>query len=122
MRRLRTGPVFEARLLEIARYFEENGSQDRYFWLLAALESPIFPNIQRFPSIGRLFDPKRGGLTGFSVEWEHFQVLLAKEMGKADVREYIAGEYLILYAVNETDIYVLSIRHFRQREAGFGPM
>lgn len=120
MRHLRTGPVFEARLLEIARYFEENGTQDRYLRLLAALESPIFPNIQRFPSIGRLFDPNRGGLTGLSVEWEHFQVLLAKEMGRAEVREYISGEYLILYAVNETDIYALSIRHFRQREMGFG--
>jgi hypothetical protein len=40
---------------------------------------------------------------------------LARRLGsETGLREYISGDYLVLYAVRGDDVYLLSIKHHRQ--------
>ena len=37
----------------------------------------------------------------------------------SDIREYVLSHYLVLYAITETTVYLLSIRHHRQLSFDF---
>ena len=82
--------------------------------LLAELRQTVIPNLGRYPRIGRRYldQPPR------SVE--ALTLLAGFAAGEADaLREYVTGDYLILYTQIEAEavLYLLSIRH--QRELAF---
>ena len=83
--------------------------------LLAELRATVIPNLRRFPRIGRRY------LANPPQSAEALAQLAALPVGAADaLREYLHGDYLVLYAVvegaTESDgvVYLLSIRHHRQ--------
>lgn len=39
---------------------------------------------------------------------------LAKQAGLPDLREYVVGQHIVLYAHSETDIVLLAVKHQRQ--------
>ena len=39
---------------------------------------------------------------------------LAKQAGLPDLREYVVGQHIVLYAHSETDVVLLAIKHQRQ--------
>jgi hypothetical protein len=39
---------------------------------------------------------------------------LAARTRARELREYISGDYLILYALSESTVYLLAIKHYRQ--------
>lgn len=84
--------------------------------LLAELRAPVVPNLSRFPRIGRRY------LDNPPQSAEALVQLAALPAGAADaLREYLHGDYLMLYTASEPDatVYLLSIRHHRQLSFDF---
>jgi len=84
--------------------------------LLAELRAAVIPNLSRFPRIGRCY------LDNPPQSAEALAQLAALPVGAAHaLREYLHGDYLLLYTASETNatVYLLSIRHNRQLSFDF---
>jgi hypothetical protein len=84
--------------------------------LLAELRATVIPNLRQFPRIGRRY------LANPLQSAEALARLAALPAGTPDVlREYLHGDYLMLYAAMEANAtaYLLSIRHHRQLSFDF---
>lgn len=87
--------------------------------LLAELRATVIPNLRRFPRIGRRY------LANPSQSAEALAQLAALPAGAPDaLREYLHGDYLMLYTVVDASpeaaaVYLLSIRHHRQLSFDF---
>lgn len=88
--------------------------------LLAELRATVFPNLRRFPRIGRRY------LANPPQSVEALAQLAALPAGAPDaLREYLHGDYLTLYTVVDaspeakSSVYLLSIRHHRQLSFDF---
>ena len=102
---------FADNLDEIERFLHERDVPHAFHALLQRLFDTIIPNLQRFPEIGLDFLARRPG----SVEGVARLEALRKRLGTSvEIREYITGDYLLLYAVRDDGIYLLSIKHHLQ--------
>ena len=84
--------------------------------LLAELRATVIPNLARFPRIGRRY------LDNPPQSAEALAQLATLPAGAANaLREYLHGEYLMLYAVMDgsATVYLLSIGHHRQLSFDF---
>lgn len=82
--------------------------------LLAELRGSVIPNLSRFPRIGRRY------LDNPPQSAEALTQLAALPSGAPDaLREYLHGDYLMLYTISEATVYLLSIRHHRQLSFDF---
>ncbi len=88
--------------------------------LLAELRATVIPNLRRFPRIGRRY------LTNPPQSAEALAQLAALPEGApAALREYLHGDYLMLYTMVDASpaadacVYLLSIRHHRQLSFDF---
>lgn len=84
--------------------------------LLADLRATVVPNLARFPRMGRRY------LDNPPQSAEALAQLAALPPGAANAwREYLHGDYLMLYAAMDasTTVYLLSIRHHRQLSFDF---
>jgi plasmid stabilization system protein ParE len=82
--------------------------------LLADLRTEVIPNLRRFPGIGRRY------LERPPQSAEALAQLARLPAGSAGaLREYLSGDYLILYVNVESTVYLLSIRHHRQLSFDF---
>lgn len=102
---------FLARLEAIEAFLTEAGAPFAFDDLLAELRATVIPNLARFPRIGRrcLDNPPQSA--------EALAQLAALPAGAASaLREYLHGDYLMLYVPVEanTTVYLLSVRHHRQ--------
>lgn len=105
---------FIARLESIELFLTEANAPFAYDNLLAGLRKTVVPNLARFPLIGRRYveQPPQ------SVE--ALEQLAKLPAGALDrLRIYLHGDYLMLYAVFEEVVYLLSIRHHRQLSFDF---
>jgi plasmid stabilization system protein ParE len=87
--------------------------------LLAELRTTVIPNLRRFPRIGRRY------LASPPQSAEALAQLAALPTGAPDtLREYLHGEYLMIYAAMEADatVYLLSIRYHRQISFDFAKL
>jgi hypothetical protein len=88
--------------------------------LLDDLRATVFPNLRRFPRIGRRYLDNPPPLLPHSAE--ALAKLAALPAGAAHaLREYLHGDTLMLYIAMEADatVYPLSIRHHRQLSFDF---
>lgn len=114
---------FEANLARIATFWEERGAAGAYHELLEDLGSTVIDNLERHPRMGRRFFSR----SGQSVEVRARVAALSSGRGAVEVREYLVGDYLILYGVVEEGaptrkklaIYLLAIRHHRELSFDF---
>lgn len=102
---------FVDRLAAIETFLEEAAAAVMFDKLLAELRATIIPNLGRFPRMGRRYldQPPQSA--------EALAQLAALPSGAADaLREYLHGDYLILYAIDEPNsiVYLLSVRHHRE--------
>ena len=84
--------------------------------LLAELRATVILNLARFPRIGRRY------LDNPPQSAEALAQLATLPTGAANaLREYLHGDYLMLYTATEADatVYLLSIRHHRQLSFDF---
>lgn len=116
LRRVELTASFLERLDAIEAFLTEAGAAFAFDDLLAELRGTVIPNLRRFPRMSwRYLDhPPQSA--------EALTQLAALPAGAANaLREYLHGEYLILYADAEanTTVYLLSIRHRRQLSFDF---
>jgi plasmid stabilization system protein ParE len=102
---------FIERLAAIESFLADADASAAYDRLLDELRSTVIPNLRRFPRIGRRYleQPPQSA--------EALAQLAALPSGAADrLREYLHGDYLILYTVATQGhlVHLLSIRHHRE--------
>lgn len=107
---------FLARLDEIETFLVEAEATFAVDALLAELRTTIIPNLRRFPRLGRRY---LGSPPGSVEALTQLASLPADQL--MQLREYLHGDYLMLYTVVEasTTVYLLSIRHHRQLSFDF---
>ena len=107
---------FLERLDAIEAFLLEADAGLAYDALLAELRATVIPNLRRFPRIGRRY------LDNPPQSAEALAQLAALPAGAPDaLREYLHGDYLLLYTAVDADatVYLLSIRHHRQLSFDF---
>ena len=102
---------FLERLVAIEAFLGEADADFAFDRLLADLRTIVIPNLRRFPRIGRRYldQPPQSA--------EALAQLAALPAGAADrLREYLHGDYLMLYTVAPPSrlVQLLSIRHHRE--------
>ncbi len=109
-------PGFRQRLLEIATHLDEADAGFAFDRLLDDLEAQVIPNLRRFPRLGRSYARR-----AFLSAQAKAQLAGLTEARAGRLREYLHGDYLILYAVDETGqaVHLLTIRHHRQLSFDF---
>ncbi|MDP3872873.1 MAG: type II toxin-antitoxin system RelE/ParE family toxin [Methyloversatilis sp.] len=107
---------FLERLEAIEAFLIEADAGAAFDDLLDQLRNTIIPNLARFPRIGRRY------LDHPPQSAEALSLLAAMPAGAADsLREYLHGDYLMLYTVADdvATVYLLTIRHHRQLSFDF---
>ena len=101
----------------IEAFLSQAGAPQAYDKLLDGLRRTVIPNLRRFPRIGRRYLDKP------PQSAEAMALLAALPPGAADaLREYLHGDYLVLYTVAGSTVYLLSIRHHRQLSFAFAKL
>ncbi len=107
---------FLERLDAIEAFLTEADAAFAFDDLLAGLRPTVIPNLARFPRIGRRY------LDRPPQSAEALAQLASLPAGAASaLREYLHGDYLMLYVAMDTSatVYLLSIRHHRQLSFDF---
>ena len=107
---------FLARPDAIEAFLTEADAAFAFDRLLTELRATVIPNLARFPRIGRRY------LDNPPQSVEALAQLAALPAGAAStLREYLHGDYLMLYTVVDANatVYLLSIRHHRQLSFDF---
>ena len=110
---------FERNLEELETFLVEAGARHAFDALLDELTDTVIPNLESFPSMGRVFleRPAR------SVEVVNGVARLTKQLDSlardGELREYVMTHYLLLYLRIKGTVYLLSIRHQRQLSFDF---
>ena len=107
---------FLLRLDAIEAFLVAADAASAFDHLLAELRATVFPNLARFPRVGRRY------LDNAPQSAEALALLAALPAGAANsIREYLNGDYLLLYAAMDAraTVYLLSIRHHRQLSFDF---
>jgi plasmid stabilization system protein ParE len=110
---------FLERLAAIEAFLTEAGAVAAYDSLLDELRATVVPNLRRYPSIGRRY------LDRPPQSAEALAQLAALPAGAADrLREYLHGDYLILYTLATPGhlVHLLSIRHHRELSFQFASL
>lgn len=105
---------FLERLASIDAFLAEADAAFAYDDLLAGLRDTVVPNLARFPRIGKRYldQPPQSA--------EALAQLAQLPAGAADaLRVYLHSDYLVLYTVTDTTVFLLSIRHHRQLSFDF---
>lgn len=108
---------FIERLESIETFLAEADALRAYDKLLDELRRTVIPNLRRFPRLGRRYldQPPQSA--------EAMMQLAALPAGAADaLREYLHGDYLVLYTLIGSTAYLLSIRHHRQLSFAFAKL
>jgi hypothetical protein len=106
---------FERNLAAIEVFLIEVGAPQAYDLLLDDLADAVIPNLERFPAMGRPFLER----PVHSVEAANALARLHSKLDDGELREYLFGDYLVLYAQFGETVHLLSIKHHRQLSFGF---
>lgn len=114
---------FEVNLAQIADFWHACDAPQAYERLLEELGETVIGNLESHPRIGRRFFARAVQ----SLEVRQRLAALVTRHGNAEVREYLSGDYLLLYSVAEeaasgkgrTTVHLLAIRHHRQLSFDF---
>lgn len=114
---------FEFNLASIDAFWADREVPQAFMQLLEELDQTVIGNLERHPGIGRRFFVR----SPQSLEVRDRVSKLQQRLGNIDVREYLSGDYLILYGVDGDPgttgqpiaVYLLVIRHCRQLSFDF---
>lgn len=106
---------FGRNLADVERFLAQADAPQAVDALLDELLDTVIPNLERFPDIGRPFLARATR----SVETSNALIALRAKLSPLTtdpeaLREYILGDYLVLYVRIEGLLYLLAIRHHRQ--------
>ena len=113
---------FESNLASIDIFWSDRKAPHAFMQLLEDLET-VISNLERYPLLGRSF------LNRLPQSLESVERIsrLKHRFGDIDVREYLFGDYIILYGVhgssgtseNLLTVHLLAVRHHRQLSFDF---
>ena len=106
---------FEANLEAVKTFLAESDATFAFDAILNDLLDSVIPNLEQFPELGRLFLSR----PVHSVEAHEKVQRLKTRIGGGDLREYVTDGYVILYALIDQTVYLLSIKHHRQLSFDF---
>jgi ParE toxin of type II toxin-antitoxin system, parDE len=107
---------FERNLAAVGEFLSAEGAQHAFEALVARLEARTIPALERFPDIGAAFTAK----APLSREGRLlFEQMVALSGAAGEVRQLVEDDYVILYLVRGTSIFLLSIKHHRQLSFDF---
>lgn len=101
---------FERNLDDIQQFLATQDATLAFDTLLDELFGTVLPNLERFPLIGGDFTARQPR----AIEGVNLHEALHARLGAAHIREYVHGDYLLLYALFEDKVYLLVIKHHRQ--------
>ncbi len=110
---------FEANLLAIEAYWAEIDSPRDYDRLLDELGDTVIPNLERYPAMGRPFMARQAESVEAVSAQEKLRTQLARLGESSDIRESLMEDYLLLYAIIDRAVCLLSIRHHKQLSFDF---
>ena len=102
---------FDRNLDQIREFLNEQGEVRAFDALLDKLFDTVIPNLERFSDLGTDFLARSTQSIEGQAQVDDLKERLGIDVG---LREYITGDYLLLYAVRGIDVYLLSIKHHRQ--------
>jgi plasmid stabilization system protein ParE len=109
--RVRITANFQANLDAIRQFLVGIEAAASFDPLIMSVFDDIIPNLERFPRMGRDFL----SLEPLSEEGRaKIHALRTKVGAGTEIREYISGDYLSLYAIRVSRVFLLAIRHHRQ--------
>lgn len=102
---------FARNLDTIESFLTERDAQHAFGALIAKLFEEIMPNLERFPEMGVDFLARRPGSAEGVALLRELRAILQPG---ASIREYISGDYLMLYVVHGKRVALLSVKHHLQ--------
>lgn len=99
----------------IEQFLQDAEAPSAFDHLLADVSDTVIPNLERFPEMGRLFADRTIETVEASVASEALQRKVQSIVGGGEIREYLLPDYLILYVRQDAMVFLLAIRHHRQR-------
>ena len=105
---------FERNLDAINAFWQECDAPHAYDDLLAELLQTVIPNLERHPRFGRDFLARKCGSMQAQARVTRLRTRLRGLDPAAELREYLSGDYLMLYALTGATVSLLAIRHHRQ--------
>lgn len=106
---------FEANLAGVEQFWNHADVPLTYSKLINEILDTVIPNLERHPRMGRSFLTREI----HSVEAKTIVERLKTRIGSGEIREYLTGDYLILYALIGDIVYLLSNKHHRQLSFNF---
>lgn len=113
---------FERNLDDVERFLEESEASGAFDMLLDELTETVILNLESFPKMGRPFLDRPALSVEAMGRVAELRTQLDDLGSGSDIREYVLSHYLVLYAVTETMVYLLSIRHHRQLSFDFADL
>ncbi len=107
---------FRRNLEEIREFLNTTEAEGAFDALLDDLFAAVLPRLESLPDIGSDFSRRRPT----SRESADMLASLRQRMGpESQLRELIHGHYILLYARQQANLYLLAIRHHRQLSFDF---
>lgn len=117
MIQIRTTANFSANLDAIDDYWDTCQFPLGHDRLLAELADTVVLNLQNHPRMGRNFLLRQSESIETRTRRQKLDALLATldtDTERAELREYVMTDYLLLYALSGGVIYLLAIKHHKQ--------
>lgn len=102
---------FERNLRAIERFLSEQEAPMAFEALLSALFDTVIPNLEMFAEMGTDFMARHPHSMEGLAQWKALKRRIGPE---TQLREYITGDHLVLYAVRDEKVFLLAIKHHRQ--------
>ena len=108
---------YAANLQRIEAYWDSCQHPAGNLKLLEELDDPVMANLERHPRIGRNFSQRQIESIEAQTRLEKLDALLVTlgtDAERAEIREYVMTDYLLLYALVGDVIHLLAIKHQKQ--------
>lgn len=107
---------FRRSLERIEAFLEAAQAGPEFDALVDRLANEIVPALSRFPELGADFL----GRAPLSAEGKSLFAKVASLAGVGtSVRQFVTGDYILLYAVRKEAVYLLAVRHHRELSFDF---
>lgn len=106
-----------ANLHNIEAFWDESEFPPGFDRLVDELSEPVIANLRRHPRMGRNFLQRQTKSIETQTRLQKLQALLATlgtDTERAEIREYVMTDYLLLYALAGDVMYLLAIKHHKQ--------
>jgi len=101
---------FEDNLDSLHNFLKASDAEFSFELLLDDLFEKVIPNLSSHPLIGVDFFKRRADSDKAIMKKEE----LKAKIKNAKLREYILDDYILLYSIENDNIYLLAIKHHRQ--------